>query len=89
MPPSPSATAGRYYLSGPKQGQTDTLVDQLPGVPDGISLSGDGGFWVALVVPLSPLLKLCVVKHRHGKEGDAWDVLRDTRTLRASERAPF
>mmetsp|Transcript_11065 Transcript_11065/g.39092 ORF Transcript_11065/g.39092 Transcript_11065/m.39092 type:complete len:107 (-) Transcript_11065:28-348(-) len=27
-------------------------------MPDGISQSGDGGFWVALVAPLSPLLKL-------------------------------
>merc|ERR1712129_212634 len=34
------------------------LVDRLPGIPDGISRSPDGGFWVGLVVPLSPLPKL-------------------------------
>mmetsp|Transcript_26715 Transcript_26715/g.89871 ORF Transcript_26715/g.89871 Transcript_26715/m.89871 type:complete len:390 (-) Transcript_26715:37-1206(-) len=52
------ARVRRHYLSGPKRGETDTLVEGLPGMPDGISQSGDGGFWVALVAPLSPLLKL-------------------------------
>ena len=37
-------------------GSTDVLVDALPGVPDGISRSLDGNFWLALPVPRSPLL---------------------------------
>jgi len=47
----------RRWLKGPKKGSTDTLIDRLPGFPDGISLSSDGGFWLSLVTPLSPVMK--------------------------------
>ena len=40
---------------------TDVLVDKLPGMPDGISRSADGGFWLALVVPLNPLTTAGVI----------------------------
>eukprot|EP01047_Picozoa_sp_COSAG01_P041853 COSAG01_NODE_3619_length_5862_cov_3.208745_1_plen_394_part_00 len=46
----------RYWLRGPRRGTTATLVDKLPGFPDGISRSSDGNYWVCLVAPLSPLL---------------------------------
>ena len=36
----------------------DTLVDRLPGYPDGISRAPDGGFWLGLVAPLSPMMRL-------------------------------
>lgn len=39
----------RYWLSGPKQGQSDIFIDNLPGFPDGISSNGSGIFWLALV----------------------------------------
>lgn len=52
------ARVQRHWLRGPRAGQTEVLVDRLPGLPDGISRSPDGGFWVGLVVPLSPLPKL-------------------------------
>jgi len=39
----------RFWLSGPKQGQSDIFIDNLPGFPDGISSNGRGTFWVALV----------------------------------------
>lgn len=45
----------RHWLRGPKKGETEVLVDGLPGYPDGITRSPDGGFWLALVLPLSPL----------------------------------
>lgn len=45
----------RHWLAGPKAGATDVFVDGLPGFPDGISRSSDGGFWLSLVVPLNPL----------------------------------
>lgn len=48
----------RYWLAGPKQGQYDVFIDRLPGFPDGISRSMAGGFWLALVAPLSPLPKV-------------------------------
>ena len=46
----------RYWLEGPRAGQTDTFVDNLPGFPDGISYNGDGVFWLALFAPRSALL---------------------------------
>jgi hypothetical protein len=42
------------YL-GSKKGTTEVFINKLPGVPDGISRSPDGGFWVALVAELSPV----------------------------------
>jgi sugar lactone lactonase YvrE len=41
----------RVWLSGPKQGQSDIFVDNLPGFPDGISSNGKDKFWLALVTP--------------------------------------
>jgi sugar lactone lactonase YvrE len=38
----------RYWISGPKKGETDIFVDNLPGYPDGISSNGRDGFWLAL-----------------------------------------
>jgi sugar lactone lactonase YvrE len=39
----------RYWLTGPKQGQSDIFIDNLPGFPDGISSNGKDTFWLALV----------------------------------------
>jgi hypothetical protein len=39
----------RYWLTGPNQGQSDVLADNLPGMPDGISFNGQDTFWVAMV----------------------------------------
>ncbi|XP_064486172.1 uncharacterized protein LOC135398717 [Ornithodoros turicata] len=36
----------RYYLKGPKKGQTEVFVDNLPGEPDNIRPSKRGGYWV-------------------------------------------
>lgn len=47
----------KHHLRGPKRGQTETLIDKLPGFPDGISRSSDGNYWLPLVAPLSPLLR--------------------------------
>jgi sugar lactone lactonase YvrE len=41
----------RLWLSGPKQGQSDIFIDNLPGFPDGISANGKDKFWLALVTP--------------------------------------
>ncbi len=38
----------RVWLAGPRAGQRDTFVDNLPGFPDNLSTSADGMFWVAL-----------------------------------------
>ncbi|XP_045617948.1 adipocyte plasma membrane-associated protein Hemomucin [Procambarus clarkii] len=39
----------RYWLKGPKAGQTDVFVDRLPGMPDNIRDKDDGGYYVSLV----------------------------------------
>ena len=54
--PSPRADAVVARVR-PARG-SDVLIAGLPGVPDGISRSPDGGFWVGLVVPLSPFMRL-------------------------------
>lgn len=41
----------RYWLTGPKQGQSDIFIDNLPGFPDGISSNRRDKFWLALVTP--------------------------------------
>jgi sugar lactone lactonase YvrE len=45
----------RLWLRGPKQGQTEVFVDNLPGFPDGISSNGKDRFWLALVTPRQPM----------------------------------
>lgn len=43
----------RYWLKGPDAGTQDIFIDNLPGIPDGVSSSDDGLFWVALYSPRS------------------------------------
>lgn len=47
----------RYWLKGPKAGTLEVLIDELPGIPDNISRSKDGNYWVALMSPGVPLAK--------------------------------
>jgi hypothetical protein len=46
----------RVWLSGPRQGQSEIFIDNLPGFPDGISSNGKDKFWLALVTPRDPTL---------------------------------
>ncbi|MEM6316249.1 MAG: SMP-30/gluconolactonase/LRE family protein [Bacteroidota bacterium] len=46
----------RYWLKGPKVGQSDIFIDNLPGFPDGISQGDNGLFWLALVSPRNQAL---------------------------------
>jgi sugar lactone lactonase YvrE len=46
----------RYWVSGPKKGETDVFMDGLPSFPDNISTGADGRFWVALISPRNPLV---------------------------------
>ncbi|MCL7411868.1 MAG: SMP-30/gluconolactonase/LRE family protein [Methanosarcinaceae archaeon] len=39
----------RYWLTGPKSGDSDIFIDNLPGFPDGISSNGKDTFWLALI----------------------------------------
>lgn len=46
----------RYWLSGTKTGSVEPLVENLPGLPDNISLGSDGLVWVAIAAPRNALL---------------------------------
>jgi sugar lactone lactonase YvrE len=46
----------RYWIDGPRKGQAEPFVEQLPGFPDNISTGLDGRYWVALVSPRNSLV---------------------------------
>ncbi len=41
----------RLWLTGPRQGEDEVFIDNLPGFPDGISCDDNGTFWLALMNP--------------------------------------
>jgi len=43
----------RVWLKGPRSGEVDTFIENLPGFPDNVSSNGKGIFWVGLVAPRS------------------------------------
>jgi sugar lactone lactonase YvrE len=45
----------RVWLVGPKKGQSEIFIDNLPGFPDGILSNGRDKFWLALVTPRDPI----------------------------------
>ncbi len=46
----------RAWLSGPRAGESEIFIDNLPGFPDGVSCNGVDRFWVAIVSPRSPVM---------------------------------
>ena len=44
----------RYWLAGPRAGQSEIFIEGLPGVPDNIGYDGQGIFWVGLFAPRTP-----------------------------------
>lgn len=46
----------KYWLTGERTGQSDVIIDNLPGFPDNISLGSDGRFWVAMPSERNALL---------------------------------
>jgi sugar lactone lactonase YvrE len=46
----------KHWLQGAKTGQTEVLVDNLPGFPDNINNGLQGRFWIGLVAPRDTLL---------------------------------
>jgi sugar lactone lactonase YvrE len=46
----------RHWLTGPRAGRSEPLIEQLPGFPDNISTGREGRFWIALVSPRNPQL---------------------------------
>lgn len=50
----------RYWHSGPRQGDLETFVDNLPGYVDNINRASDGSYWVALNGLRSPTFDLAM-----------------------------
>jgi sugar lactone lactonase YvrE len=48
----------KIWLTGPRAGQHETLVENLPAFPDNISTGSDGLIWVALPSPRNAMLDL-------------------------------
>jgi sugar lactone lactonase YvrE len=46
----------RVYIRGPRKGDVEVFIDNLPGIPDGISTGADGIFWLAIVAPRVAIL---------------------------------
>jgi sugar lactone lactonase YvrE len=46
----------RLWLSGPRAGRHDVLIDNLPGFPDNLSTGAGGRLWIAIPSPRNPLL---------------------------------
>ncbi|WP_234353928.1 SMP-30/gluconolactonase/LRE family protein [Gordonia iterans] len=47
----------RYRLTGPRAGESEVLLDDLPGYPDNMSIGSDGLIWCALASPRNPVLE--------------------------------
>lgn len=52
------ARVHKLWLTGPKAGTQEVLLDNLPGYPDNIKAQGDGTYWMAFASPRVPSEKL-------------------------------
>jgi ribose transport system permease protein len=68
----------RFWFDGPRMGQTETVIGDLPGYPDNINRASDGTYWLALLGMRSPAFDLAMRKpafrRRMAKQlpGDEW-----------------
>ncbi|MFC4563366.1 SMP-30/gluconolactonase/LRE family protein [Nocardiopsis mangrovi] len=47
----------RYWLTGPRAGESDLLAENLPGMPDNLSTGTGGRIWIALPAPRNRYLE--------------------------------
>ncbi len=52
-----AARIRRVWLTGPRSGDHDVLVDNLPGLPDNLSTGSVDRIWVAIPMPRSRVLR--------------------------------
>ncbi len=41
----------KYWISGPKNGESEVIIDNLPGFPDNVHIGKNGRYWVGLTTP--------------------------------------
>ena len=46
----------RYWLAGERAGTQEVFIDNLPGIPDGLSSNGRDTYWLALFTTRNPVL---------------------------------
>ena len=46
----------RVWIAGERAGEHEVIIDNLPGIPDGISTGSNGIFWIAIASPRDPSL---------------------------------
>jgi sugar lactone lactonase YvrE len=54
---SGARTVVRHWITGPRAGTRDYLVEKLPGYPDNIARGSDGLIWVTIASPVDPLVE--------------------------------
>jgi ribose transport system permease protein len=50
----------RYWFAGPKTGQIEDVIPNLPAVPDNINRASDGNYWAGLVGTRTPTFDLAL-----------------------------
>jgi sugar lactone lactonase YvrE len=46
----------RVWIGGPRRGEHEVLLDNLPGFPDNVTRGAEGRYWLALFAPRVPVL---------------------------------
>lgn len=52
----------RLWISGPKQGQFEPVLENLPGAPDNVNRASDGNYWLSFVGMRTPFSDL-ILRH--------------------------
>eukprot|EP00884_Botryococcus_braunii_P013679 jgi/Botrbrau1/22311/Bobra.0138s0061.1 len=65
------ARISRLWLTGPKAGTRDFLIENLPGHPDGIDRAEDGSFWISIINRPTPILG-AILSHWWSRYAVAW-----------------
>ena len=55
-----TCSVSRYWFDGPKKGQVERVMSDLPGYPDNINRASDGNYWMALLGMRTPALDLAL-----------------------------
>ena len=50
----------RYWFDGPRKGQVECVIPDMPGYPDNIRRASDGNFWVAMLGMRTPALDVAM-----------------------------
>ena len=61
----------RYWFDGPKAGQVECVIRDMPGYPDNINRASDGGYWMAWLGMRTPSFDLALRHPGHAQAHDA------------------